>query len=725
MIKDYFFDFFKTYFKLLLFLPYFFSVNKLLFTLFYPWKKTSGFLNKKYKDKDLLSNLIFDLSSRSLGFVIRSTVLLIFSIVLFLVLLFFPVFFTLHLILFILYSIKELINPYSKRLLKLKKEFLKQRILQPENIKAGDDWFDIFLKHNHRYHHHYWLEFIFKLKPIAKDWDKGYTPTIEKYSQELTNNKFLSQLTEILDREDELNLLKTTLLKDYGGNTIILGESGVGKHSLVYALAKNIYDNECKNRLDDYRIFRLNLTEFLNYSSDMLQNTKLLKKIIYEAEYAGNIILFIEDLFDYIDNKLFNLNNIIYQLIQSNYVHIITILEPYAYLDLKQRFNNIDKTFQIVNLKPVSKTQAKEILLNKCFYYEQKYKVTFTYEAICSIIDKSDYLITDIPFPEKIFKLTDELISFVLKNKIKLIRPETITEFLKIKSDIPFNLTNEIKQKLLNIDKILNKKILYQQSAVSNISLALKKAVLNIGKNKKPLASFLLLGPTGVGKTHTAKTIAEIFFGSSDKLIRLDMNAVPSATYLLGDKKANIQSELELKLENNKYNVLLLDEFEKANREIQELFMTILDEGYLTTSFGKKLEFRFSFIIATSNALADQIDETVDKNAFIQKLIDAKIFSPELLNRFDDIILYKPLPKQIIIEIAKHKTQDLITSYEKKHNIKIKFDINQLDWDNIFSETNYKKFGAREVDRVISEIIESKIIDAILKKLNEAQPYNN
>lgn len=721
MIKNPISDFFSSYFKLLLFLPYFFSVNKLLFTLFYPWKKTAVFSNGRYKSESFISDLIFNLISILLGFLIRLTVLIIYGLVQFIVLLFLPVFFVLYLILFACYNIQELINPYAKRILKLKKEFLKLRVLETKHLQAGDDWFDIYLKHKHNYHHHTWLNWFFKLKPIAVDWDHGYVPTIEKYAEELTKRTFVANLTEIIDRENELNSLTLSLLNDQGSNTIILGENGVGKHSLIYAMVKKIYNNECKNRLDDYRVFKLNLTNLLN-SSNLLENTKTIEKIIKEAEYAGNIILVIDDLFDYFDNKLFNISSIINSLLESKSLHIITTLESYRYLEIKQRYSLIDKVFTTINLQPVTKDQAKTIMLNKCFYYEDKYNIIFTYEAVCSIVDSADYYITDIPFPEKLFKFTEELISFALKNTVKIIKPETIENFIKTQDNTALIFQN-IKRKLIHIESTLNKKILYQTQAVKDLSFALKKAALNLGKNKKPFGSFLLLGPTGVGKTHTAKTIAEVFFGSPDKIVRLDMTTVNHPSYILGNKEANIQSDLEIKLRTNKYNVLLLDEFEKTNKEIQELFMTVLDEGYLTTDFGEKIHFRFSFIIATSNALADQIDETTDKNSFIQRLIDNKIFSPELLNRFDGIILYKPLPKEIIIQIAKNKVAKIIRAYEEKQKIKIKFDINQIDWDNLFSNTNYKKFGAREVERVIAEKVEKRIIDAILAKANEGSAF--
>ncbi len=722
MVTESFKNFFKAYWNIYLFLPYFFSVTHNIRTLFYPWKNLVAKKTKPGFDfNETLSVISFNLISRGIGFFIRISTLVIYLITQILFTLSFPFLFLAFLLLFPLMLIKDVLFSENTRRLKLKDRFMKNHLLNPKNKEQVEKWFENFYD-THLKKQKWWsVENLFAIQPIGKDWSYGYTVNLNSISIELTSAEYVNRITEIVDRERELKLLQDFLLKQRGGNILIVGEPGVGKHTLVDALAKLSWKNKLHPALSYKRILKIDLLTALSKYKSHPQRINFLKTLLKEAVEAKNIILVIDRINEFLDPEKpdLNIKPALMEFLNSPYLHVIGLVNTFEWQTILKPQSDLQEAFETLVVTEITKDQALNILLKKFWVYEKKYNIFLPFETLQSVLYHSEKFITDIPFPEKAFKLLEESIIYALSKKKKILTPELIQKYLEEKLNIPFTLTEEIKQKLNKVEEELKKSILSQDNALEEISLALKKSLLNLKDRKKPLASFLFLGPTGVGKTETAKTLARIFFGSENKLERIDLGFYQrkeDLPKLLGDANTKTVGELTAKITKLKYGVLLLDELEKAHKSIFNTLLTLLDEGYIVDYTGKKIDCRYLFVIATSNAGSNLYINNPDlkKEDIINYLIKNEVFSPEFLNRFDDVILFNPLSFDTIFAIAKRKTKKLLDKYKREY--KIEFSISDEQLRKELEKSQWKIFGAREIDRVITKKIESQIVEKVLNK---------
>jgi ATP-dependent Clp protease ATP-binding subunit ClpA len=273
------------------------------------------------------------------------------------------------------------------------------------------------------------------------------------------------------------------------------------------------------------------------------------------------------------------------------------------------------------------------------------------------------------------------------------------------------------KSKLLNLEKILHQRIIGQDEAVNAISSSLRRARSGIESKNRPLGSFLFLGPTGVGKTETTKALAEVFFGDEKKIMRLDMSEYSgdnALRKLLGSFESGHVGTLTSLLRENQYGVLLLDEFEKAERPVHDLFLQILDEGIFSDMVGKKVNARSLVIIATSNAGSDIIWDFVKQNKslaenkqqIIEQIVHQNIFRPELLNRFDGVILFHPLDETMLRQVATLMLQKLARRLEEK-SLKLRIGGELVNY--LVKVGSDPAFGARPINRAIQDQIEDTV----------------
>jgi ATPases with chaperone activity, ATP-binding subunit len=453
-----------------------------------------------------------------------------------------------------------------------------------------------------------------------------------------------------------------------------------------------------------------------------------LEELLAEAAEARNIILLIDNIDHYLSfgEGRGDLTTTIEKFAKTDAIQFIGITEPFAYQKFIYPNEKISRLFEKVDVYEVSIEEAEKIILENFEILETRHQVFFSYETIKNAINKANFYITEIPFPEKAIDLLD-LAAVFQRKKLNLsekqwtvVLPEAIDQVLQEKTHIPTSVTPALSEKLLNLEKILSNQIIQQEEAINQLAQALRRSFLLLGKRKKPLASFLFLGPTGVGKTETAKAVAKLFFGSEKYLLRFDMSLYQTKediANLIGSIDTGNPGLLTKAIREQPYGVLLLDELEKANKDLINIFLTLLDEGYFTDGFGKKVDGKNLVIIATSNAGADLLYSNINPintTSIIDNLIARGLFSPEFLNRFDGVIVFKPLTNQSILDLAKKMVEKIKQDLYQLYQVKILVDENFLT--KMVEENYNEKFGARNLERILREKIEDHLAKIILAK---------
>ncbi len=676
--------------NLFIFLPYFFSILTLLKTLFSPWKNlkikktTPGFSFSEWLDI-----AFFNFISRTIGFFMRFSLIVFYLLFQTIFIIFLPF---IALILFLLVPLRYLFYLFEKTPIEkkniLKEEFLSNHLLDEKNRSLVKQWFEKYYQ-NHLQKQAWWkLENLLMIPPLARDWHYGYTPTLDQYSTDLATTSYLSHINNIVDREKEINQIELILSKNAHANVLIVGKEGVGKHTIVDALAKNFYLGKTNPNLIYKRILKIDM--------EKIGQTTILDEILNEAYQAGNIIIFIDNFENYLPH-LISLE----KYVGSNRLQIIGISTPFFYEKFIFPNDKANKLFDKVDVFEVSKDEALIILMEKFTEFENYHQVIIPYETIRETIEKSEFYLTYIPFPEKAVDLLDSACVYVKQHKknqkTPMVFPEDIDRILTEKTHVPVTITSQMKEKLLSLELLLKNEILEQDEAINKLSSSLRRSFLLIGKRKKPLASFLFLGPTGVGKTQTAKAIAKVFFSSDKSLIRFDMSNFQSKydiPKLIGDINTREPGLLTVAIREHPYGVLLLDELEKADKDLLNIFLTIVDEGYFTDGLGEHVDCKNLVIIATSNAK------------------DQNYFSPEFLNRFDGVITYSHLSPKATKLIAKKIIEDFSKEIFKLYQVKVK--IKEETIDELVKKGYHPDYGARFMERVIRDELEDKIAQLIL-----------
>lgn len=723
-------------FNIFLFLPYYFSVAHLLKTFFRPWKnlledkQTEGFSFKEWFNRSA-----FNIISRGIGATMRLSIILIFIIFQTIFVIIIPILIFLYLILtpisYIFYLMTK--SPEEKKD-ELREKFLIDRIMKDENLEKGKEWFEIIYQKHLKTTYWWSRENLFSMPPLARDWDRGYTPNLNKFSYDLTTN--FSHYKNLVNREKEIQAIEQALAKSQESNVLIIGDEGVGKHTIIEALAKKIYQGKCIPILSYKRIVKLEMEKILSQSGDISQKQQLLKTLLDEAAKSKNIIIFIDNFHKYVTDEsgYIDLSTILAEFAKLSHIHIVGITTPFLYQ--KFIFNNekINRLFEKVDVYEISKDEALQILLNLAYDMENRYKVKITYESIAEIINKSANYITHIPFPEKAIVLLDEACVALQQSKQRFLTPLFVDQILSEKIHVPLILNQDLKNKLLKIEDLIKQEVFFQDTAINKLAATLRKSFVISSQRKKPLASFLFLGPTGVGKTETAKSLARLFFGSEKNLIRLDMSFYQQKediSNLLGSSLNNNPGILSQALREKPYGVLLLDEIEKSDKDLLNIFLTLLDEGYLIDGFGKKIDCKNLVVIATSNAGTDYINKLVTtnnsydnlENLFFNYLIENHLFSPEFLNRFDGVIIYSPLFKDAIRKVIIKKLDLLKKEIYQGYKINLVFTDEFIDL--IINKGYQTQYGARYIDRVLRDEVEDHLAKLILTgKVKENDTFN-
>ncbi|MEF8847043.1 MAG: AAA family ATPase [Candidatus Paceibacterota bacterium] len=608
-----------------------------------------------------------------------------------------------------------------------------QEILIDNNLKVRDIknlvWWLDHLKQKIKSSGQFWkLENLRKKGGIGRNWSSGYTATLDKYSYDVVDEVRSSNFREIIGHDKQLEITERILDRNKINNVLLVGRPGVGRNSVIKKLAKKSYFGTSLPGVNYQRILKLDLSSLLAKlkSSEEVEST--INNIFQEVAQAGNVILVIEDFHNYIGQEG-QLAKVDISGLLSKYLNLpqFQIIGVCSYSGLHKNIEKNQSLLEMFNKVEVPELPEQEtirLLQRFALSLEGKYDRIITYPALRDIVKLSAKYLPEAPFPKKALDLLDEVVVYSARQSDRrAVLSKDVAKVISDKTDIPVGkMQGKEKEKLLNLEKLIHKRIVNQDLAVEEISSALRRARTQVTIKEGPIGTFLFLGPTGVGKTETSKTLASIYFGSESRMIRLDMSEfqnVEDVERLIGSSER--QGQLTVPVRENPFSLILLDEIEKAHPNILNLFLQVLDEGYITDGVGRKVNFKNTMIIATSNAGADLIWKDVEENKelnlikkdLLGKLFQEKVFSPEFINRFDEVVMFTPLTKENLMDIAQLLLSDLADNLKEEKDVhliiteELKKKIVELGYD--------PQFGAREMQRVIQNKVENSLAEGLLQ----------
>ncbi|XOB46359.1 MAG: AAA family ATPase [Candidatus Nealsonbacteria bacterium] len=605
------------------------------------------------------------------------------------------------------------------------KKLLIKYNLKAEDIENLSLWLENLEKQEYERKKFWEWQNLLKKGSLAKEWTAGYTITLDKFSFDLSETLKRQGFPETVGHQEEIEEIERILSKTEDNNALIVGEPGSGRKSIVQALAKRSILGESLPDINYKKVVYLDLPLLLSQTESIKATESTLETILNEVVTAGNIILVIDEFHNYITGVA-RLGAIDISGILSSYLNLpqFQFIGITSYKGLHQyieRHPSILNFFEKVEVSEISQQDVLVLLEDLALRLEAKYKKFISYQALRDTIFYCDRYLHDTPFPEKATELLDEAMIYVVQKKEEFLSSKHVAKIISDKTDIPVGKI-EIKEKeiLLDLENLIHKRIINQEEAVKEVSDALRRARAGISIRKGPMGSFLFLGPTGVGKTETSKSLVEIYFNSEDKMIRLDMSEFQNITdisRLIGSSSQ--EGLLITRVREEPFSLILLDEIEKAHPNILNLFLQVLDEGHITDGLGRKVDFRNTIIIATSNAgyliileaLKMQKKMSEIKEELLDYLFKERIFRPEFINRFDAVVVFKSLTKENLFDISELLLKKVKKNLAQKS---IEFVITPELKEKIVELGYEPKFGAREMQRVIQDKVGNVLAKALL-----------
>lgn len=563
---------------------------------------------------------------------------------------------------------------------------------------------------------------IFFGEGFAESWTYGWTLETKKYMVDLTP-EILNKKPLLFGRKNEYRQLLNAL--SGGKSVILIGEPGSGKNTLVEALCFESFSSDLKD-FHHQRIFKLYLDTLLAGAGNQGEIEKRLDEIIAEISHSGNVIIYISDFENILGSSSFkiDLSGVLIPYLKSKSIRVIGSVTNGSYKKFVERLVNIADVFEAIKLEEPDPSTMLKMLLDKASFIEKKMKAEFSYKAILTSLNLANKYLIDRTLPGAGVVLLEDTANEVrLSGKSEVLESDVVRraeEKTKITLSAP---TEDEKKLLINLEQKMHESLIDQEEAVKSIAEGIRRIRSGLKIAAKPI-SFLFLGPTGVGKTQTAKTLSCLYFNGEKNMIRFDMSEYSSSNGLerfIGCGVGLENEGIAGKIHEAPSSLILLDEFEKADSSIHNLFLQILDDGRLTDNNGKTVSFANAIIIATSNAGSEFIREEIKKGAIVDKnfkdkflghLLAENIFKTELLNRFDDIVVFKPLGMAEVIQITELLLKDVSRGLLER-DIILTFDGKIIS--KIAKEGFDEVFGARPLKRFIQDNIEDLIAQKMLK----------
>ncbi len=635
-------------------------------------------------------------------------------------------------------------------------------------------------------------------KSTAKNSNKG-TPTLDQFGRDLNDLANEGKIDPVIGRSKEIDRIIQVLSRRTKNNPCLIGEPGVGKTAVAEGLAQKIAEGNVPEILKGKRIVTLDLASMLAGAKYRGEFEDRLKKVMEELRTSTNVILFIDELHTIVGagaaEGAIDAANIIKPSLARGEMQVIGATTLDEYKKYIEKDAALERRFQPITVDEPNVEDTIKILKGLRDKYEAHHGVKITDKALEAAAELSARYITDRFLPDKAIDLIDEASSKVkiytvtappglkdLEDKIEKLSKEkeaavstqdferaakirdeekqinqelkerkndwqnkdkeaTVSEeeIANIVSDwtgVPVNkLQEEESEKLLNMEEILHNRVIGQEEAIKSISRAIRRARVGLKDPKRPIGSFIFLGPTGVGKTELSKALAESMFGDEDAMIRIDMSEYMekhTVSRLIGSPPGYVGfdegGQLTEKVRRKPYSVVLFDEIEKAHPDVFNVLLQILDDGRLTDAQGRTVDFKNTVVIMTSNVGAHTIRKqktlgfAVNENDLVKSEYEKmkenvmgelrRTFRPEFLNRIDDIIVFHALEREHIGQIVDLMLKDL---RKRLKDLDIDLNITDKAKEYIADKGFDVQFGARPLKRAIQKMVEDQLSEKLLK----------
>lgn len=565
-----------------------------------------------------------------------------------------------------------------------------------------------------------WVEQILSSPGIGKAWAYGYTPWLDRVSRPLDAGK--GEELHVVAHGGKISELEEALSKSSAANALVIGEPGVGKMTVVKGLAARVRSGKSTRELNYRRVVRLLMQEVL--ADQSLGVHAVLERVFGEAERAGNVVLVIEDIELYLEPGVpTRLTESLLPFLRSPRMRVIGLTTPQGYAKSAAGESAVSSLFSGIRIEEPDAEMVMEILCDAALAAERRARRRITYPTLKRMYEYAGRYISDAPFPEKAIVLLEEAFAYAEEHRERIVTPEIVELVLERKYGTKLGAVEERERHtLVDLESLLHSRVVDQEEALQSLADAIRRRRAGVSAGGKPAGSFLFLGPTGVGKTETAKALAEAYYGSEEKMIRLDMSEYQNAKdidRLIGDQATRGVGVLAEKIRSQPFSLLLLDEIEKAHPNVLNLFLQILDEGRASDAYGSPIDFRNAIIIGTSNAGSEFIREKIGagmpyaelKRGLMDQVLRDRVFQPEFVNRFDAVVVYSPLAPEHVREVAKLLLGRLAKRLEAE-GYRLTWSEEAVNW---LAEAGYSPaFGGRELRRLIQDKVESTIAKDIL-----------
>src|SRR3989344_2487522 len=563
--------------------------------------------------------------------------------------------------------------------------------------------------------------------PGGRAMTAGATPMLDRYSDDMTEIARVGGYPPFVGREKEMEAV-FRVIEGGRGSIILVGPHGVGKETILEGLAERMVEEDVPASLRDKRLISLSVPKLVSGATPAAAADRL-QEIFYDIARARNVILAVPNIQGLVGvavggGRALDLAEILASGIERG-LTVVATAAPDDYAAPVER-SAIGRNLERVDIAEPEGDQAIRIVESNVGGIEYQNRMAFSYDAVEKAVVLSDRYLQDRYLPEKAIEVLREVAHAVRtkRGEKAVVTGEDVPAVVSEKAKIPVTaVTEEESAKLMRLEEEMHKRIVGQNEAVTAGGAGTLRARAELRAENRPIANFLFLGPTGVGKTELAKTVADVYFGSGERMIRLDMSEdqdQASIYRMIGAPGATAGGILTEAVRNQPFTLLLLDEIQKAHPDILNVFLQVMDDGRLTDNAGRVVDFTNVILIATSNAGSPAIQEGIRQGKtgeeIKQQLLDAELkpyFRPEFLNRFDGVIVFRPLTSDEIVSVARLMLLGVAKQLEAKS---ITLQATEEAVRELAGAGFDPVFGARPLRRVIQEKVQDAIATILLQQ---------